>query len=709
MSLPASRTTSAMLLLCADTGALQGACAQGLADLGLGPWTGLPQAGRNPELERLALALHGAWGNGACAGELALHAGGPALRWRARRLLSAQGSASLLFELERAAPPPAGDDGWRLQQLEQLVPGAFYQYQRFPDGRARVPFASQSFRSIYGVGPEAVLEDSTFLLQHVHRDDQRGFLDSIAESMHALTLWLHEYRVQPPGEALRWVRGRAMPQRQPDGSTIWHGYLVDITSEVQARQAALQREQDFQALFQEHPHAMWICEPGTLRILDANMAATVGYGIDRDAFRGSFLAERHPPDERAQLLAAQDRLGTQVWRHVDQAGAGHRVELRAQRVQYAARPGLLVVATDVTERESLLEALRESELRLALALAASGSGIWDWDLRTGIATLSDSYWALIEYEPGSVAPDMAFLQQLLHPDDRDMALQQLGQYAQGLSESGESEHRMVTRTGRVLWVKGYAKAHSVDAQGQATRLVGTIKDITAAKRAEAETANLSAQLRALSALRDQQLDEQRREFALDLHDQVGPMLGSIKLAAELAQMGDGAGRDSALGRIIALVDDGIRKVRERSWQVFSPALTMGLGAALIALMERHAAQFGFEIDVQLDPMPDWLGEAAIRELCGIVEQALCNTGQHAAASRVVLTAAAEPDELTLMVQDNGCGFDTGGAQAHAHFGLFGMRERAVRVAASLAILSAPGQGTTIVVSLPRRGAPAPRA
>ena len=53
---------------------------------------------------------------------------------------------------------------------------------------------------------------------------------AIAESATSLELWHQEYRVLHPSKGLIWVEGRATPQRRPDGSVLWHGFISDITA-----------------------------------------------------------------------------------------------------------------------------------------------------------------------------------------------------------------------------------------------------------------------------------------------------------------------------------------------------------------------------------------------------------------------------------------------------------------------------------------------
>jgi PAS domain S-box-containing protein len=117
----------------------------------------------------------------------------------------------------------------RLQRLAAQLPGVVYQFQLFDDGRSCFPYASQGMEVIYGVTPEAVKDDASRVFALIHPDDLSTLTDSIAISAANLDLWHQEYRVLHPGKGLIWVEGRAAPQRRPDGSVLWHGFISDIT------------------------------------------------------------------------------------------------------------------------------------------------------------------------------------------------------------------------------------------------------------------------------------------------------------------------------------------------------------------------------------------------------------------------------------------------------------------------------------------------
>ncbi|MBD2177314.1 response regulator [Pseudanabaena sp. FACHB-1998] len=122
----------------------------------------------------------------------------------------------------------------KLEQISRNIPGVIYQYRLRPDGSSYFPYASQGIRDIYGVTPEEVRQDASSVFQAIHLDDINLVGDSIQESAQNLTIWQCEYRVRFADGRIIWLHGHATPEREPDGSTLWHGYIKEITNWKQA-------------------------------------------------------------------------------------------------------------------------------------------------------------------------------------------------------------------------------------------------------------------------------------------------------------------------------------------------------------------------------------------------------------------------------------------------------------------------------------------
>lgn len=121
----------------------------------------------------------------------------------------------------------------QFKRLSEQVPGVIYQYRMFADGRSCFPYSSEAISEVYEVAPEEVKLDASKVFSRLHPDDYNMIVESILKSKSNLTTWSLDYRVILPVKGERWLRGSARPERMDDESTIWHGFITDITEEKQ--------------------------------------------------------------------------------------------------------------------------------------------------------------------------------------------------------------------------------------------------------------------------------------------------------------------------------------------------------------------------------------------------------------------------------------------------------------------------------------------
>jgi len=185
---------------------------------------------------------------------------------------------------------------------------------------------------------------------------------------------------------------------------------------------------------------------------------------------------------------------------------------------------------------------------------------------------------------------------------------------------------------------------------------------------------------------------ERERIGRDLHDLLGHTLSVVALKSELA--GRLVDRDPAAAKVeIAEVESVARQalsqVREAVAGIRAAGLQAELAAARLALLSA---------DVRLDQRLAPVAVAADAEsaLAMAVREAVTNVLRHASASRVDVELAAVDGELRLSISDDG----RGGATQPGN-GLSGMRERLAAVGAQLEIDSPAGEGTRLLITLPR--------
>ncbi len=123
-----------------------------------------------------------------------------------------------------------------LEKIASRVPGMVYQFRMRQNGSSCFPFASDGIQDIYHVTAEEVRKDAAKVFDVIHPDDLDGVAASIQKSARDLTLWQHEYRVKYGDGTVRWLLGNAAPEREANGSTLWHGFITDITERIKIEQ-----------------------------------------------------------------------------------------------------------------------------------------------------------------------------------------------------------------------------------------------------------------------------------------------------------------------------------------------------------------------------------------------------------------------------------------------------------------------------------------
>lgn len=134
---------------------------------------------------------------------------------------------------ERATSQVSLERGKLLDNLTAQAPGVVYQFEMTPEGRFSMPFASRRLTEYIEVTPEEVHEDVNRLFARAHPQDYRDIVASIVASARHLTTWHQEFRAVMPVQGMRWLEGTAEPERLPDGTTRWYGFISDVTERKQ--------------------------------------------------------------------------------------------------------------------------------------------------------------------------------------------------------------------------------------------------------------------------------------------------------------------------------------------------------------------------------------------------------------------------------------------------------------------------------------------
>jgi len=227
-------------------------------------------------------------------------------------------------------------------------------------------------------------------------------------------------------------------------------------------------------------------------------------------------------------------------------------------------------------------------------------------------------------------------------------------------------------------------------------------EIDERRKSEQNLQESRAQLRGLTARREEVREEERKYIAREVHDELGQILSVLQLnvsviahkfAADLPALRE------QLQETMMLTTVALDAVRNVAQSLRPSVLDMGIVSALEWLAGRFGSNTGIRCEVHTEEAEIQLDENYAIALFRIVQESLTNVARHARTDKVEITLVREGDDYVLKIRDNGAGFDLGVKKENS-FGLVGIRERVLMLAGTVFINSQPGSGTEIVVRIP---------
>ena len=229
--------------------------------------------------------------------------------------------------------------------------------------------------------------------------------------------------------------------------------------------------------------------------------------------------------------------------------------------------------------------------------------------------------------------------------------------------------------------------------------VALVAEIAERKRAEAERTQI------LQRLMTAQEDERRR-IARELHDQFGQQLSALKLQIGrlTREFGSPPSLQEQLHALDAIAGQFDRDIDFFVWEMRPMALDdLGLVVALDNYVKSWSRQIGVEAEfhsagVDRNRLPSEIEIVLYR----VTQEALTNVSKHAKATSASILLERRADSISLIVEDDGIGFDVEHtfSSAREGLGLVGMRERVGLVGGTLHLESRAGGGATVAVRIP---------
>jgi len=367
------------------------------------------------------------------------------------------------------------------------------------------------------------------------------------------------------------------------------------------------------------------------------------------------------------------------------------------------RYGWVALSADITGRKQAEEALRQSEEKLRLMFESMTEGITVTDLAGNITQLNDAVVCLHGYDNKRELIGLSALD-LIAKKDHARAIEDMNR----LLDEGyirDIEYTFLNKNGHEFHAELSATPIK-DMFGKPQGFIAITRDISTRKHAETQLVVYQKKLRHLASRLSLAEERERRRIAMEVHDRI-----SQNLAICLMKLG--ALRESApsirfaenIGELQALIKQLVEEVRLLTSEISSPLLyEFGLEAAVEHLIkqmqERHVILFHFEDDAQSKPLDEDVGVLLFQT----VRELLANVVKHAQARNARVCMQRYEDNIRILVEDDGIGFDTHemtpDSKRTVKFGLFSIRERLHYIGGNIDIESEHSRGTRVTIVAP---------
>jgi PAS domain S-box-containing protein len=365
-----------------------------------------------------------------------------------------------------------------------------------------------------------------------------------------------------------------------------------------------------------------------------------------------------------------------------------------QLINYEGEACYICSAVDITERKRIEEDLKSSELRYRTLVEQASDAIIIIDEIGNLVEVNTSFCKMVGYsEKELLGMNMT---ELTDPDQLKNDPLRIDLLLAGKTFFGE--RRMKKKDATIFDVE--ANVQTLPDK----RILAIVRDITDRKKAEEKLNTSYEQIRSLSEYLTNVREEERKHIAREIHDELGQELTVLKMdvgsLVKKLPLADDIIR-KRLASFSELIDNIAQSVRRIASELRPSLLDdVGLPAAIAWHMEEFEKRSGIKVHFT-EPKDEWILPDPVKiNLFRIVQEATTNIGRHSKATEVDVNLERNDHWIALRLFDNGVGFNSEAVCKGNTLGILGMRERASIIGGKLAVKTAPGIGTEIVVSVP---------
>ena len=502
------------------------------------------------------------------------------------------------------------------------------------------------------------------------------------------------------------------PFTEADGSALVLKVGIDITERRQAEEALYQEKERYRILVEAAPSGISIIgKDGRYKYLNPKFERLFGYTLEdiptgRDwfpkAFPDSSYREMILSDWKEEFKKPQvGEVRPRTFRVTCKDGTVKVVDFRSVAL---ATGDWLIFYEDISQRVQAEEALVKSEEQYRLLVNQIPAVVFKGYADGRIEFFDCKIESLTGYKKEDFDTGRLKWPDLILKEDAPGAKEVLLKALRGY-RSYVREYRIRKQDGGILWIQGRGHIFC-NATGQVNYISGVLFDISERKRAEQSLRRSEQKLRALATQLLTAQEDERKRLAAELHDELGHALLTLKLSIrslEKQLTPEQFSISQELKKMGRFIGETIKEVR-RLYHDLSPGdlEDLGLTETLRDMIEDVAAlQMKIKWKVVLDNLEGIFPLPVQTAIYRVVQEALTNIGKHAKPKNVVITAKREDHGISIIIEDDGRGFEAAKVlDTKRSLGLLTMEERVKILGGTFTLWSQKNQGTRISFFVP---------
>jgi len=477
--------------------------------------------------------------------------------------------------------------------------------------------------------------------------------------------------------------------------------IIDVTRENKLEKVVHQQEILFHTFQNNTPHLSWMVNEDA-SLLYANASFFNYLGLDETAIGKNILDI--VPKIIAEALENKHRqvVTTNLPQRVQEKmflADGTMMVFLINLFPVQSVTGKKMIggeAINITERFEAEERLQQVNERLKYLSHITTDAIWEWNMRSGHIMRNQVLKDITGFT-NTKAQSLGWWFRRVHHDDRKSLHNTITNVIKNKEQNWESEYRFKKASGEYMMVldRGYV----IYENDTPVKMIGSLHDISKLKELEGKLTQEKIQhQKAITETIFAVQEKERTRIGHELHDNVNQILSTCKLFMELIK--PATNEDEQLkGKVTEYILTAIEEIRRLSKEMVSPQLKEnGLIASIATLVAdlktTHAVNVIFHHEDQVEELSSGKKVALFR----IVQEQVKNTLKYSKAKNLLIDLIADDENTTLIVQDDGVGFDPG--QTRRGIGLSNIYERTKFYDGDVIIKTAAGKGCKITVKIP---------